>query len=109
LHVSEGRLREATRRREALLSVLHGPRDWATEAAIRVLARLGRENEAWSPGVGDAFQTLADNIPRAGDWGFARVLYEHGRSLPHLFPGERKRMEQILHDMDARERKEGTM
>jgi tetratricopeptide (TPR) repeat protein len=89
-------------RREALLSVLHGPQDWATEAAIRVMARIGREYEAYAPDIHDAFQLLADNRPDGGYWGWERTLYSHWLSLPHLYPDERKAMEKVLADLDAR-------
>src|SRR5262249_10950599 len=88
-------------RREALLSVLHGPQDWATEAAIRVLARIGRENEAYAPDIHDAFQLLADNRPDGGDLGWERALYSHWLTLPHLYPDERKLMENILAALNA--------
>jgi tetratricopeptide (TPR) repeat protein len=94
-------------RREALLSVLHGPQDWATEAAIRVLARIGRENEAYAPDVHDAFQLLADNRPDGGYWGWERTLYRHWLSLPHLYPDERKAMEKVLADLDAHDKADG--
>ena len=54
---------EGSARREALLSVLHGPSDWATSAAIRALARLGVENEAFAPDIDEAFKILACAAP----------------------------------------------
>jgi tetratricopeptide (TPR) repeat protein len=91
---------EGSIRREALLSVLHGPQDWATEAAIRALARLGRENEAWAPDIHDAFQKLADHRPDAGYCCWERTLYEYWLMLPHLFPQEREAMQKILRKMN---------
>jgi tetratricopeptide (TPR) repeat protein len=83
-------------RREALLSVLHGPQDWATEAAIRVMAWLGRENEAYAPDIHDAFQLLADNRPDRGYCSWERTLFSSWIALPHLYPDERKAMEKTL-------------
>jgi tetratricopeptide (TPR) repeat protein len=94
---------EGSVRREALMSVLHGPQDWATEAAIRVLTRIGRENEAYAPDIHDAFQVLADNRPDGGYWGWVRTLFSHWQALPHLYPDERKALEQVVADLDARD------
>jgi tetratricopeptide (TPR) repeat protein len=87
-------------RQAALLSVLHGPRDWATEAAIRVLARLGVEQEALAPDIHDAFQQLADHRPDQGHWGWVRTLFQCWLDLPHLYPSEREAMEQELAALD---------
>jgi tetratricopeptide (TPR) repeat protein len=88
-------------RREALLSVLHGPQDWATEAAVRVMAWLGRENEAYAPDIHDAFQVLADARPDRGYCSWERTLFSQWITLPHLYPDERSAMEEWLKSMDA--------
>ncbi|MDB5307498.1 MAG: hypothetical protein JWO38_1700 [Gemmataceae bacterium] len=95
-------------RKDALLSVLHGPRDWATEAAIRVLARVGRAEEAFAPDVHEAFQQLADAHPDAGHWGWRRTLFSCWPALPHLFPEERKALEKTLRDIEARDKENGS-
>lgn len=66
---------DGSARREALLSVLLGPSDWATEAAVRVLARLGHENDAFAPDIHDAFQQLADHRPEPGYCCWERTLF----------------------------------
>jgi tetratricopeptide (TPR) repeat protein len=92
---------EGSARREALLSVLFGPQDWATEAAIRALARLGCEDEAYAPDIHDAFQQLADHRPDAGHWNWEHTLYSCWLELPHLYPKEREALEQKLREIEA--------
>lgn len=93
---------EGSVRREALLSVLHGPSDWATEAAIRALAHVGREEEAYAPDIHDAFQLLADHRPTPGYCCWERTLFSCWLQLPHLYPQEREELERTLHEIDAR-------
>jgi hypothetical protein len=92
-------------RREALLSVLLGPSDWTTEAAIRVLARLGRENEVFAPDIHDAFQQLADDRPNLGHCCWEHTLYSRWLDLPHLFPKEREELQRTLRAIEARAEK----
>ena len=92
-------------RREALLSVLWGPRDWTTEAAIRVLAYLACQNEVLAPAIHDAFHKLADHRPGAGYWGWVHVLYQCWQDLPHLFPDEREDLQRTLRDIEATDTK----
>jgi len=92
---------EGSARREALLSVLLGPQDWTTEAAIRVLAHLGRENEAYAPDIHDAFQELSDNRPNAGHWSWELTLFRCWLQLPHLYPQEREALEKKVHALEA--------
>jgi tetratricopeptide (TPR) repeat protein len=98
---------EGSARREALLSVLLGPSDWTTASAIRVLARLGCENEAFAPDIHDAFQQLADHRPKGGYCCWERTLFRYWLDLPHLFPQEREKLEQTLREIDARDKQEG--
>jgi tetratricopeptide (TPR) repeat protein len=99
---------EGSARREALVSVLLGPQDWATEAAIRVLARLGRENEAFAPDIHDAFQQLADHRPKAGYCCWERTLFRSWLELPHLFPKEREALERTLREIEAQGEDKGS-
>jgi hypothetical protein len=94
-------------RREALRSVLLGPSDWATEAAVRVLARLGWENEAFAPDIGAAFQELADQRPREGYCCWERTLFRLWLQLPHLYPEERAALEKTLGEIEQRGKAEG--
>jgi tetratricopeptide (TPR) repeat protein len=98
---------EKSMRREALLSILHGPMDWTTQAAIRVLTRLALENEALTLDIHEAFQLLAEHRPDCGHWGWVRLLYKSWLQLPHLFPPEREKMEHILREMDAEAKNKG--
>ena len=90
-------------RREVLYSVLHGPQDWATEAAIRVLTHLSCDYEPIAPDIHEAFQLLANHRPDAGYWSWERTLYSSWQQLPHLFPKEREEMRRIVDEMDAHE------
>lgn len=96
---------EGSARREALLSVLHGPSDWATEAAVRVLARVGVENEAYAPDIGEAFQRLANHRPDQGFCCWEHTLFRCWLDLPHLFPTEREELEKTLRRIEERDRK----
>lgn len=86
-------------RREALLSVLWGPQDWTTEAAIRALAHLGAEQEPIAPDIHEAFQRLADHMPDSFCC-WAPTLYRCWLQLPHLFPSERETLEKKLHEFE---------
>lgn len=77
-------------RKEALMSVLLGPSDWTTEAAIRVLVYLALENEVLSPKIGDAFQLLASYLPKTGACCWEVTLWRSLLRLPHLFSQERE-------------------
>jgi tetratricopeptide (TPR) repeat protein len=94
---------EGSKRREALLSVLHGPSDWTTAAAIRALAQLAQENEVIAPDVHDAFQKLADHQPDAYCC-WEHTLYSYWRRLPHLFPNEREELEKKLRKIEERDK-----
>ena len=97
---------ENSSRREALYSVLHGPMDWTTDAAIRALTQLGLENPAFALDIHEAFQLLAEHQPDRGHWGWVRLLYSCWLQLPHLFPPEREKMQQILREMDRKAKAE---
>lgn len=98
---------EGSQRREALLSVLFGPSDWTTEAAIRALARIGCEEEALAPDIHDAFQKLADHRPDAGYCCWEHTLFGCWLHLPHLFPQEREKLEQTLREIERDLSEEG--
>ena len=98
-HVDEGW--EGSVRREALMSVLLGPSDWATEAAIRALTRLGMEYEVIAPDIHDAFGLLAKHRPNGGHCCWEHTLYRHWPDLPHLFDVEREALQQRLREVEA--------
>jgi tetratricopeptide (TPR) repeat protein len=87
-------------RRPALYSALFGPMDWITEAAIRVLARLGAEYEPIAPDIHDAFQRLAKHRPADGYCCWERTLFTHWSELPHLFPAEREYISNYLEKLN---------
>jgi hypothetical protein len=98
---------EGSARREALLSALLGPQDWITQAAIRAMTRVARENETHSPAIGEAFQQLADHRPYPGFCCWEHTLYQHWVELPHLFPGEREELQKKLKAIEAEAQAEG--
>jgi hypothetical protein len=97
---------EGSARREALFSVLLGPSDWTTQAAIRVLARLARDYEPIAPDIHDAFQQLADHRPDTGYCCWEETLFRCWRDLPHLFPNERQEMDRLLREIENRNRQD---
>ncbi len=76
-------------RRQGLYSMLLGPRDWTTTAAIIAATRLADDEPALSLDIGEAFQRLADADPGFGHWDYRDALYWHWRDLPHLSDDER--------------------
>jgi hypothetical protein len=87
-------------RRDALYSILLGPTDWTTIAAIQILAKIGRTEEVYAPDIHTAFQKLADHRPDRGYCCWLRPLYAAWLQLPHLFPKERKEFERVLQRID---------
>src|SRR5262249_46192165 len=98
---------QGSARREALLSVLLGPQDWATEAAIRVLARLGRDEPSLAHDIHPAFERLAAHRQDAGYCCWEHTLYHFWLSLPLLFPHERKDLERKLRALEDASRGKG--
>lgn len=86
---------EGSPRRDALYSLLFGPRDWATEAAVIALGRLAREKPAIAVDVGAAFETLDQATPDTGFY-YRHALYWHWLWLPHLFDSEREELQRKL-------------
>jgi tetratricopeptide (TPR) repeat protein len=99
---------EESVRRAALLSVLHGPMDWTTEAAVRVLAYLGQDEEPLAPDIHDEFQRLYDQRPSHGHWGWYRTLLQCWQWLPHLYDAERDEMRKQLAALDEESTEEET-
>jgi hypothetical protein len=87
-------------RRAALRSVLLGPQDWTTEAAIRTLVRLVRAQPALFVDVHEMFGTLEAHCPDAGHWGWIRTLFRAWSELPQLFPNEREALQARLAELD---------
>lgn len=93
---------EGSVRREALLSALFGPSDWTTQAAIRAMSMLGRENEGLSFKIGEAFEKLSKNRPSFGFCCWEHTLYSCWMRLPHLHTKERNDLEERLRDIVER-------
>jgi tetratricopeptide (TPR) repeat protein len=86
---------EGSPRRDALYSVLFGPRDWATQAAIAATARLALEMPAIAVDVGTAFERVGQGTPDEGYY-YQSALYWHWLSLPHLFEAEKEELREKL-------------
>lgn len=80
-------------RRRALRTLLLGPMDWSTEAAIATLASLVAEDRTLFTDVHEAFGTLEASRPDSGHCCWGAALYHYWRQLPLLFPGERDELE----------------
>jgi len=78
-----------SKRRGALMSLLHGPMDWSTNAAILALTRLARAEPALSVDIGEAFAELEASRPDAGAVCWEQTLYWCWCDLPHLWDKER--------------------
>jgi tetratricopeptide (TPR) repeat protein len=90
---------QGSARREALLSVLLGPQDWTTVAAIRALARIGSQHEALAHDIHQAFERLAAQRPDGGYCSWEIPLYQHWLQLPLLFPHEREAFQKKLREL----------
>lgn len=90
---------EGSPRRGALYSVLFGPRDWATEAAIVATARLAHEMPAIAVDVGAAFEKVEQGTPERGYY-YWDALYRNWLLLPHLFEAEREALREKLRALD---------
>ena len=77
-----------TPRRDALLSLLHGPMDWSTGTTANSLARLTRDEPALCLEVHRAFETLEAARPNAGAVCWETPLYWAWCTLSHLWDNE---------------------
>ena len=91
---------EGSVRKDALLSALFGPRDWITNAAIRVMTYIGETEPVHSEKISDAFSELAASRPRRGYCCWEHTLYTRWLRLPHLFESEREGIENILFQLE---------
>jgi tetratricopeptide (TPR) repeat protein len=57
---------EGSRRREALLSLVWGPVDWTTDAALVALAALAQDEEPRATEVTNVFREVLATLPRGG-------------------------------------------
>jgi len=83
---------DGSARRKALLSLLYGPFDWTTGAAIRVLARIAIEEKDYALQIHQCFEVLERHLPTQGHWDWVQILYQEWRTIPFLFDQERDEM-----------------
>lgn len=91
---------EGSQRRRALVSVLFGPMDWTTCAAIRVLAWIGTTEPACATDIMQLFAQMEKHIPTIGHWDWVALLYQHWLELPFLFDEEREELRRKLAALD---------
>ncbi|MDC3379175.1 hypothetical protein OAX78_02725 [Planctomycetota bacterium] len=87
---------EGSVRREALLSLLLGPRDWLTEMAIVVLTQLVHDCPLIANPVAEAFFKLSEATPDSGAVPYEHTLYSHWLGFPNLYPNEREELQMRL-------------
>lgn len=90
-------------RKEGLLSILFGPQDWTTQAAIRAMSLIGKYDGALSYKIDDAFLQLAESTPSSGYCCWRYTLYTGWIRLPHLSDAERDELQKAIDRMDAQE------
>ena len=85
-----------SQRRNALMSVLFGPMDWTTNAAIDALAYLAERNPAYAYDIHKSFQFLEGKCPTSGYCCWKNNLYHRWLSLPLLYDREREELQKKL-------------
>jgi hypothetical protein len=87
---------QGSQRRTALMSVLFGPMDWTTNAAIDVLAFLAERNPAYAFDIHKSFEFLERKRPQGGYCCWLAHLYYRWLSLPLLYDQEREDLRKKL-------------
>ena len=87
---------QGSQRRTALMSVLFGPMDWTTNAAIDVLAFLAERNPAYAFDIHKSFEFLEQKRPQSGYCCWLANLYYRWQSLPLLYDREREDLRKKL-------------
>jgi tetratricopeptide (TPR) repeat protein len=87
---------QGSERRTALMSVLFGPMDWTTNAAIDVLAFLAEGNPAYAFDIHKSFEFLEQKRPQSGYCCWLAHLYHRWQSLPLLYDREREELRKKL-------------
>lgn len=80
-------------RQQALYSLLYGPTDWTTGAAIVALGVLARKDPAIRAEVAQAFAWMQSQVPNEGFCCFELPLVQTWLSFPDLDELTRKRLE----------------
>lgn len=81
-------------RQQALMSLLYGPTDWSTGAAIVALGVLARQDAAIRAEVAQAFGWMLGQIPKEGFCCWELPLVQTWLTFPDLDDVTRKRLEQ---------------
>ncbi|MGN8114628.1 tetratricopeptide repeat protein [Labrys sp. 22185] len=87
---------EGSHRRKALLSMLFGPSDWITGAAIKALSWIARTEQAYAMDIHEQFLRLEQYIPAMGGCSWYNILYEEWGDLPFQTDAERERYQERL-------------
>lgn len=87
---------EGSHRRKALLSMLFGPSDWITGAAIKALSRIAQTEQAYAMDIHEQFLRLEQHIPAMGGCSWYRVLYQEWGDLPFQTVAEKEHYQQRL-------------
>jgi hypothetical protein len=96
-HIDDGW--ETSERRKALLSMLFGPSDWITSAAIRALTWIAQSEHAHAMDIHEQFERLEANIPNFGGCCWADTLYEQWQYLPFTTDGEKQSFARKLQEL----------
>jgi tetratricopeptide (TPR) repeat protein len=75
---------EGSLRRDALLSLVYGPMDWAGVAALVALASLATHEPALAPSVEEIYLDLLSQPPSEGAWALYNPLVVLLNRLPYL-------------------------
>lgn len=92
---------EGSARKEGLLSILYGPQDWTTNAAIRAMTIIGKRDEVLAYKVDEAFRVLKNYRPASGYCCWEYTLYTSWLELPHLFENERKELQAVVDKLES--------
>jgi tetratricopeptide (TPR) repeat protein len=87
---------QGSERRAALMSVLFGPMDWATNAAIDVLVFLAERYPVLAYDVHKSFEYLEEKRPDGGHCCWQKHLYRRWQWLPLLHDKEREELQAKL-------------
>ena len=91
---------EGSERRRALLSILFGPMDWTTCAAIRVLAWIAAQEPACATDIMRLFEQMERHIPQVGHWDWVELLYQQWLEIPALRDDEREELRRKLKELE---------
>ncbi|HEX8612995.1 MAG TPA: hypothetical protein VF800_17040 [Telluria sp.] len=91
---------EGSQRRRALVSILFGPMDWTTCAAIRVLAWIAATEPAYATDIMQLFAQMERHIPQVGHWDWVTLLYQQWLELPYLSDEEREELRRKLKELE---------